>query len=54
MIRAVVASASALLVLFIAVPLASLYLHLEPARFVATIASPVALAALRLSLLTTA
>jgi molybdate transport system permease protein len=54
MLRAVVAIASALLVLFIAVPLAALYLHLAPARFVATIASPGALAALRISLLTTA
>ena len=53
MIRAAVAIASALLVLFIAVPLAALYLHLAPARFFATIASPAALAALRISLLTT-
>jgi molybdate transport system permease protein len=53
MIRAAVAIASALLVLFIAVPLAALYLHLAPARFAATIASPNALAALRISLLTT-
>ena len=53
MLRAAVAIASALLVLFIAVPLAALYLHLAPARFAATIGSPNALAALRLSLLTT-
>jgi molybdate transport system permease protein len=53
MLRAAVAIASALLVLFIVVPLAALYLHLAPARFAATIASPVALAALRISLLTT-
>ncbi len=53
MLRAAVAIASALLVLFIAVPLAALYLHVAPARFAATIASPPALAALRISLLTT-
>ena len=53
MLRAAVAIASALLVLFIAVPLGALYVHLAPARFAATIASPNALAALRLSLLTT-
>jgi len=53
MIRAAVAIASALLVLFIAVPLAALYLHVAPARFAATIASPNALAALRISLVTT-
>ena len=53
MIRAAVAIAAALLVLFIAVPLAALYLHLAPARFAATITSPDALAALRISLLTT-
>ena len=53
MIRAAVAIAAALLVLFIAVPLAVLYLHVAPARFVATIASPNALAALRISVLTT-
>jgi molybdate transport system permease protein len=53
MIRAGVAIASALLVLFIAVPLAALYLHLAPGRFVAAVTSPLALAALRISLLTT-
>ena len=53
MLRAAVAIASALLVLFIAVPLAALYLHVAPARFGAAIASPLALAALRISLLTT-
>jgi molybdate transport system permease protein len=53
-IRVVVALASALLVLFIALPLASLYLHVAPARFAAEIVTPPALAALRLSLLTTA
>jgi molybdate transport system permease protein len=54
MIRAAVAVASALLVLFIAIPLAALYAHVAPARFVATLASPTALAALRISLITTA
>src|ERR1700733_7244243 len=54
MLRTAVAIASALLVLFIAVPLATLYAHIAPARFAATIASPAALAALRISLLTTA
>ncbi len=54
MIRAAVAVASALLVLFIAVPLVALYAHVAPAHFVATIVSPPALAALRLSLVTTA
>lgn len=53
MIRTAVAVASALLVLFIAVPLIALYAHITPARFVATIASPAALAALRISLITT-
>jgi molybdate transport system permease protein len=54
MIRAAVAIASALLVLFIAVPLATLYAHLAPARFGTVIVSPAALAALRISLITTA
>jgi molybdate transport system permease protein len=53
MLRAAVAIASALLVLFIAVPLAALYLHVAPARFAAALASPAALAALRISLVTT-
>jgi molybdate transport system permease protein len=53
MIRAAVAAASALLVLFIAVPLVALYAHVAPARFAATIVSPPALAALRVSLVTT-
>lgn len=53
MIRVAVAAAAALLVLFIALPLAELFAHLTPARFAAAIASPAALAALRLSLLTT-
>ncbi|HEY0382394.1 MAG TPA: ABC transporter permease [Candidatus Elarobacter sp.] len=53
MIRAAVAIASALLILFIAVPLAALYLHLAPGRFFTAIASPGALAALRISMLTT-
>ncbi|HTD38112.1 MAG TPA: ABC transporter permease [Candidatus Limnocylindrales bacterium] len=54
MLRAAVATASALFVLFIAVPLIALYAHLTPARFAATIATPAALDALRISLLTTA
>ena len=53
MIRTGVALASALLVLFVTVPLAALYLHLAPDRFVAAIVSPAALAALRISLVTT-
>jgi molybdate transport system permease protein len=53
MLRAAVAIASALLVLFIAVPLAALYLHVAPARFAAALASPAALGALRISLVTT-
>ncbi|HTD35340.1 MAG TPA: ABC transporter permease [Candidatus Elarobacter sp.] len=54
MLRAAVALASALLVVFIVVPLAALYAHLTPARFAATIGTPAALDALRISLLTTA
>ena len=54
MIRAAVAFGAALLVLFIAIPLATLYAHLSPARFGALIASPDALSALRISLATTA
>ncbi|HZW54399.1 MAG TPA: hypothetical protein VFF00_10200, partial [Candidatus Elarobacter sp.] len=54
MLRAAVAVASALLVLFIAVPLASLYAHVAPGRFAVTIVSAPALAALRISLVTTA
>jgi molybdate transport system permease protein len=53
MIRAAVALAAALLVLFIVVPIAALYGHVVPARFAATIVSSAALAALRISLLTT-
>jgi molybdate transport system permease protein len=53
MIRAAVAFAAALLVLFVAIPLAALYAHLSPGRFAAAIGSPSALAALRISLLTT-
>jgi molybdate transport system permease protein len=53
MIRAAVAVASALLILFIAIPLAALYAHVAPGRFIATIGSPPALAALRISLVTT-
>ena len=53
MIRAAVAIAAALLVLFIAIPLGALYVHLAPARFAAALATPNALAALRISLITT-
>jgi molybdate transport system permease protein len=53
MIRAAVALASALLVVFIVFPLAALYAHVAPGRFVAAIGSPPALAALRISLITT-
>ncbi|MGD0052384.1 MAG: ABC transporter permease [Vulcanimicrobiaceae bacterium] len=53
MLRFAVAVASALLLAFIAVPLAALYAHLTPARFVAMVTSPPALAALRISLITT-
>jgi molybdate transport system permease protein len=54
MLRFLVALASALFLAFILVPLAALYLHLDPRRFVALIASPPALDALRISLVTTA
>ncbi len=54
MIRAAVALGAALLVLFITIPLGTLYGHLTPARFAAAIGSPDALAALRISLITTA
>jgi molybdate transport system permease protein len=54
MIRAAVAFGATLLVLFIAIPLATLYAHLSPGRFTALITSPDALAALRISLVTTA
>ena len=53
MIRVAVAAASVLLLAFIAVPLAALYAHLPPDRFLAALASPGALAALRISALTT-
>ena len=53
-LRAAVALASVLLVLFLAVPLAALYAHLSPARLAQVLSSPAALAALRISLVTTA
>ena len=53
MIRAAVAIAAALLVLFIAIPLGALYAHLAPARFAAALVTPNAVAALRISLITT-
>jgi molybdate transport system permease protein len=52
-LRALVASAAAILVGFIALPLASLALHVTPAQFVTALATPGARAALRLSLATT-
>ncbi len=54
MIRALVAIAAAVLVAFIAVPLAALYAHLSPAAFARAIAGAPAQAALRISLFTTA
>jgi molybdate transport system permease protein len=54
MLRGSIAIAAALLVLFLAVPLASLYAHLSPAQLAAALSSPAALDALRISLLTTA
>ena len=53
MIRGAIASVSALFVLFIALPLGTLYAHLSPAQLLAALSAPAALAALRLSLLTT-
>src|SRR5581483_10199553 len=53
LVRAGVALASALLILFLAVPLAALYAHLSPARFAHVLGSAAALDALRLSLVTT-
>ncbi len=53
LIRVAAALAAAALVLFLAVPLAALYAHLSPARLEAALASPAALAALRISLITT-
>jgi molybdate transport system permease protein len=52
-IRGAVALAAALLVVFIAVPLASLYTHLSPPALAAVLAREPAQAALRLSLVTT-
>jgi molybdate transport system permease protein len=53
-IRAAIAVASAILVAFIVLPLAGLVLHLEPHAFAASLATPSARNALRLSLVTTA
>ncbi|HTW85762.1 MAG TPA: ABC transporter permease [Candidatus Sulfotelmatobacter sp.] len=53
MLRVAVVLASAIFLAFIVVPLGSLYAHLSPDRFVALVTSPPALAALRLSFLTT-
>ncbi len=54
MIRAAIAVASSILVVFIVLPLAALYLHASPARLVSVLASPAALDALRISVITTA
>jgi molybdate transport system permease protein len=54
MIRAAVVGAAVLLVAFIVVPLVALVVHEPPGAFVRAIASPAALAALRISLITTA
>ena len=54
MIRAVLVVASSVLVALIVVPLASLFFHLTPSDVVAALRTPDALAALRLSALTTA
>jgi molybdate transport system permease protein len=54
MIRIAIVAASALLLLFIALPLAALGTHLPPGRFLAALATPGALAALRISAVTTA
>jgi len=54
MIRAAIAVASSLLVAFIVLPLAALYVHTTPARLATALASPAALAALRISIVTTA
>ncbi|HEX3550837.1 MAG TPA: ABC transporter permease [Candidatus Elarobacter sp.] len=54
MIRAAIALAAGVLVLFIALPLAALYVHTSPARLAAALATPAALEALRISLVTTA
>ena len=53
MIRAATIVASLLLLAFIAVPLAGLFVHLSPAQIAAGLASPVARTALRISLVTT-
>ena len=53
-IRSVAVVAAALLLLFVLVPLGALIGHVSPARFAAAIASPAALAALRISAITTA
>ncbi len=54
MIRAATIVASLLLLAFIAIPLAGLFVHLSPAQLGSGLSSPTALTALRLSLFTTA
>lgn len=53
MIRAIVGTAAALFVAFIAVPLAGLVLHLSPGDIIAALQTPTARDALRLSAVTT-
>jgi molybdate transport system permease protein len=53
-IRAATIVASLLLLAFIAIPLAGLFVHLSPAQLGSGLSSPTALTALRLSLFTTA
>lgn len=53
MIRAAIAGASALLIAFIVVPLAGLFVRLTPTQLVAGLATPAARAALQLSAITT-
>ena len=53
MIRAAAIVASALLLAYIAIPLAGLFFHLSPAQLAQALATPAALEALRLSVVTT-
>lgn len=53
MIRATLIAASTILLAFIVIPLAGLFVRLTPAEFIAALATPSALAALRLSMVTT-
>jgi molybdate transport system permease protein len=53
MIRVAMIVASAILLAFIVIPLAGLFFHLSPAQLARALAAPAALAALRLSIVTT-